>query len=129
VTGAADRIEVHGPSAEETVRVFRAVVASVGARLDMTIEQLDEWKIVVDEAATLLLRATATGGLTLVIDPAVDVVRIVVRAGAVEGDWPGDRVRGWPWRVIRQLATEASCRLGAAGPEIAFSLPLRVPAG
>lgn len=120
MTESDERIVVCGPASPGTVRVFRAVAASVASRLGMTIEQIDEFKVVVDEAATMLLRAGTPARLELRMDPGGRSVRSVIASDATVDGWPGDRSRGWSWRVIEQLTTAASCRPGVRGPEIDF---------
>lgn len=122
MTDNVERIVVSGPASPGTVRVFRAVAASVASRVGMTIEQIDECKVVVDEAATMLLRAGEPTRLEFRVEPDGGVLRSVVASDASLEDWPGARTRGWSWRVIEQLAGSAACRLGDAGPEIEFAV-------
>jgi hypothetical protein len=122
MTESDERIVVSGPASPGTVRVFRAVAASVASRQGMTIEQIDEFKVVVDEAATMLLRSGVPSRLELRVAPAGSSLRcVIVSDAAVEG-WPGERSRGWSWRVIEQLAATAACVAGATGPEIEFAI-------
>lgn len=120
MTESVERIVVSGPASPGTVRVFRAVAASLASRLGMTIEQIDEYKVVVDEAATILLRAGTPDRLEFRVEPVDRTLRSVVASDAVVADWPGDRSRGWSWRVIVQLAESATCRTGETGPEVEF---------
>jgi serine/threonine-protein kinase RsbW len=111
---------VSGPAEPETLCVFRAVASSVASRADMTLESIDELKIVVDEAATMLLRAGAPQRLDLILEPNGGTIRTTLTSDGAVRDWPGDRTTGWSWRVIRQLAREAACRAGERGPEVTF---------
>ena len=61
-------IVISGPAAPETLRVLRSVAASVGSRLDLAFDRIDELRMTVDEAATLVLRAGAADTLTLELD-------------------------------------------------------------
>jgi anti-sigma regulatory factor (Ser/Thr protein kinase) len=118
-TGA---IVVSGPASPETVRVFRAVAASIAARAGMPIDAVDECKIVVDEAATMLLRAGRPTTLSLSLERSDARVRATVESDGDPTDWPGDRIRDWPWRVIEGLASSARCAMGETGPSVVFEM-------
>jgi serine/threonine-protein kinase RsbW len=114
-------IVVSGPASPETLGVLRNVAASVGARADLPFDRLDELRIAVDEAATLLLGAGAAG-LSLDIDPSsAAALRVRLRSdGPVEG-WPGDRSASWGWRVVSELTDGASMTIVDRHAEVSFA--------
>ena len=124
---AGGPIVVSGPASPHTVRVFRAVAASVASRAGMAIDAVDECKILVDEAATMVLRSGPARSVSLRLEPSEGTVRAVVESDADPTGWPGERMRGWPWRVIGQLASSARCEVGEAGPAVVFEMDRRVP--
>ena len=119
---ATGPIVVSGPASPHTVRVFRAVAASMATRAGMAIDAVDECKILVDEAATMVLRAGPAARLSLTLEPADGSLRAVVESDADPTGWPGDRTRGWPWRVIGGLASSARCEVGDVGPAVVFEM-------
>jgi hypothetical protein len=126
MTNTPGPIVVSGPATPETVRVFRAVAASVAARADLAIDEVDECKMIVDEATTMLLRAGRPRTLVLTLEmPLGAGVRAVVESDGDPEGWPGDRTNGWHWRVIGQLASSARCEVGQSGPAVAFELEHR----
>jgi hypothetical protein len=126
---ASGSILVSGPASPHTIRVFRAVAASLAARAGMAIDAVEECKILVDEAATMVLRAGSAGSLSFTVEVLEGSVRAVVESDADPAGWPGERTRGWPWRVIGRLASSARCEVGAAGPAVAFEIDRRVRSG
>ena len=114
-------IVISGPAVPETLRVLRAVAASVGARLDLSFDRIDELRMTVDEAATLVLRAAHAERLTLELatdDPTG--LRCAIRSDGPTSDWPGDRAASWAWRVVSELAPGASMDLLDGCPGVAF---------
>jgi hypothetical protein len=123
MTGPTDAIEVSGPARPETVGLLRAVAATLAARLGMDIAEIEELRVVVDEASTLLLGAGPARLLTMRLSmPAESALAIVVRTDAEVETLLVDEGASWPWRVIRQLTTEARAEVDGAGPMVAFSV-------
>jgi serine/threonine-protein kinase RsbW len=109
------------PAHASSVHVLRAVVASVAARLDLSIDEVEEIRITIDEAAALLLHLHATA-TTLRAELEADADRLTVRLSsdaAVSGDWPPPGTEeAWPWRVITGLADEAGFNVTRDGPGV-----------
>jgi serine/threonine-protein kinase RsbW len=116
-------IVVSGPASPETLGVLRNVAASVGARAALPFDRLDELRIAVDEAATLLL-GTGTARLSLDIDPSpAAALRVRLRSDDPVEGWPGDRSTSWGWRVVSELTDEASMRVVDRRAEVTFAFP------
>jgi serine/threonine-protein kinase RsbW len=109
------------PARPGFVHVLRAVVASVAARLELAIDDIEEMRIAIDEAAALLLnlhgpatslRAELTAdGQALTVELSTDV--------PASSDWPPPGIEeAWPWRVITGLCDQARCDVSATGPAV-----------
>ena len=99
--------------------MLRAVVASVAARLDLSIDEVEEMRIAIDEAAVLLLHLHAPAS-TLRAELEADPRSLTIRLSsdvAVDGNWPPPGTEdAWPWRVITGLADEAGFDVSRDGP-------------
>jgi serine/threonine-protein kinase RsbW len=109
------------PARAGSVHVLRAVVASVAARLDLSIDEVEEMRIAIDEAAVLLLHLHAPA-TTLRAELDADARALTIRLSsdvAVAGDWPPPGTEdAWPWRVITGLADEAGFDVSEHGPVV-----------
>ena len=107
------------------------MAASVAARFDLTYDRIEELRVAVDEAATLVLQAGPASALTLDLDVG-DRRAFTVKVssdGPVDA-WPGNRVGSWAWRVIDELASGAVMTSTEGGcPEVTFSWLLEQPSG
>jgi serine/threonine-protein kinase RsbW len=105
----AAEIIVAVPARPEFVHVLRTVAASVAARLDLPYDQLEELRILVDEACALLL-ALGRGGRTLSLRlvPSSSGIEITACTDAEATAWPRPEVEvGLGWQVISGLSDEA----------------------
>jgi serine/threonine-protein kinase RsbW len=116
----SDSIRGSVPARSEFVPVLRGLVSSVGARLDLPYEHIDELRMAVDEACALLLRLSSGDVLWLRLQPSGDSLIAEVGRDAAVSDWPPAGVEeSWPWRVIAGLADEARCEVSDdGGPSI-----------
>lgn len=123
---ARSLIVVSGPAHAETLGVLRAVAASVAALFDLPYDRIDELRMAVDEAATLVLQAGPAAALTLALDVAnPSAIGVRIHSDGPVSAWPGDRSRSWPWRVIDELGSEATMTVTDDGcPEVSFSWQL-----
>jgi serine/threonine-protein kinase RsbW len=107
------------PARSEYVPVLRGMVASVGSRLDVPYEQIDELRMAVDEACALLLRLSPGETLWLRLQPTDASVTAEVGIDAPVSDWPPPAIEeSWPWRVIDGLSDEARFDVSDNGPSI-----------
>jgi serine/threonine-protein kinase RsbW len=121
VIEALGPIVVSVPARADVVHVLRAVVASVGARLDLPIDDVEELRIAVDEAAALLLHLHApTGRLTATVSVEAGSLSIRIASdAAVSGDWPPPGTEdAWPWLVIAGLTDDAGFDVSVEGPSV-----------
>jgi serine/threonine-protein kinase RsbW len=94
------------PARPDFVRLLRAVVASVGARFDLTYDRIDDLRMVVDEASAQLLRVPSRT-LTMKVSPGERMVILVQADGSADGEWPPSGFEDTlAWRVLSGLADE-----------------------
>ena len=110
------------PAQAASVHVLRAVVASVAARLELSIDAVEEMRIAIDEAAALLLLLQLDAATVLRAQISADastVTTLLSTDGALVSEWPPPGAEGsWPWRVITGLCDEAAFERHADGPAI-----------
>ena len=109
------------PADAGSVHVLRAVAASVAARLDLSIDDVEEMRIAIDEAASLLLQLHAQATVLraeLTADAGALTTRLSSDA-ALSSDWPPPGAEeSWPWRVITGLSDEAGFDVSPDGPAV-----------
>jgi hypothetical protein len=114
-------IVVTGPARAETVSLLRSVAASVGARADMDVVAIEEFRIAVDEAASLLLLGGQASRLEMSLVPTTGTgVEVRVRTDGDGTTFHIDRATSWPWRVVRTLTRDAELSLSAGSAQVAF---------
>jgi serine/threonine-protein kinase RsbW len=59
VTAAADVVELEVPASAAYVAVVRTATAGLAARFDLTLDRIEDLRIAIDEACTLLIRRPA----------------------------------------------------------------------
>jgi serine/threonine-protein kinase RsbW len=103
-TRGAVTIEV--PAQAEYVAVLRAAAGVIASRLDFTLDDIDDLRILIDEAASVLLTSGAEGTLHCQIDAAEETIRFRLRAAAA-----GEEVMvegGFAWSILQALAHEVT---------------------
>ena len=120
-------VTVTVPARPDFVRLLRTVVSTVGARLDMTYDRIDDLRIAVDEACAQLL-AISDGNMTMRVEPDGERVIVVVSSDAPvgEGAWPpADVEESLAWRILDGLADEVRFELGEGGPAVRVAVGAR----
>jgi serine/threonine-protein kinase RsbW len=109
------------PARPGFVHVLRAVVASVAARLELSIDDIEEMRIAIDEAAALLLNLHGPA-TSLRAELTADREGLSVELSSdvsVSSEWPPPGIEeAWPWRVITGLCDQARCDVSATGPAV-----------
>jgi serine/threonine-protein kinase RsbW len=96
------------PADPAMVSVLRSVTATLAARRDFTIEEIDDLRIAVDEACALLLPHRADGArLEARFHGSADTVVIEVRIKPTS-DSKGIDQSGFAWLVLSSLADEVT---------------------
>src|SRR5258705_14010736 len=98
MNSSEEPIVVAGPARAETIALLRSIAASVAARRDMDVVAIEEFRIAVDEAATLLLLGGAATRLEMSLQPMADAgVEGRARPDVHASAFPVDRATPWPW--------------------------------
>lgn len=102
------------PATAEFVQILRNLAAGVAARLDMPIDQVEEVRLAVTEAATLLLEEAEATQLRISIGRDDDTIDVTISSDGSAEPWPSDgALTSWPWLVVKGLTDEV--RLGLDG--------------
>lgn len=106
------------PATSGALQVLRAVASGVAARMEFPFDVVDELRIAVSEAGSLLL---GVGGSTLhlEIDPSAPRFEALIWTDADAGGWDGEDLEAsFAWTVIEGLCDEASRAVHDGGPAI-----------
>ncbi|HYY08392.1 MAG TPA: ATP-binding protein [Actinomycetota bacterium] len=122
MTTLPEVVSAEVPATPDFVQVLRNVAAGVAARADMPIDQIEEIRLAVTEAASLLLTEALGTTLRMSIRRDADVVDVELSSDGTTGSWRTDRIESsWAWIVVSGLTDEVALdREGAHPPSIAF---------
>ena len=101
-----DAIKISVPAKPEHIAVFRAAVGVVATRLEFSLDDIDDLRILVDEAASVLLSSGARESLTCEIVTVEDSVHFTLRAQLPDGQQPHGE--GFAWNILNALAHEVN---------------------
>ena len=107
------------PAQAEYVAVLRAAAGVIASRLDFTLDDIDDLRILIDEAASLLLTSGAQGTLNCEIDAADDTIRFRLIAAVTTGEASPEE--GFAWSILRALAHEVSSETDEHGQVISVT--------
>jgi serine/threonine-protein kinase RsbW len=103
--GDRDVVRLRLPATGAYLSVLRTATAGLAARLDFTLEEIEDLRIAVDEACALLLPAAVPGAeLDCVFELYRDELRITVSALTLDGAEPARD--SFAWTVLSALAGE-----------------------
>jgi serine/threonine-protein kinase RsbW len=111
------------PATPEFVQVLRNIAAGVAARLDLPIDQIEEVRLAVTEAASLLLDEVDATSLRMTIGRDAEALDVRLSADGHADPWPSDRaLASWPWIVVKGLTDDIHAeRHDGDGPSIRFT--------
>ena len=113
-THQAERVELRLPPDSAYLAVLRTAAAGLAARLDFTLDEIEDLRIAVDEACALLLpRIAADGDLTCVFTIEADTLAVEVSARTTDAEPP--RRDSFAWTVLSALAGEVDARTDGDG--------------
>jgi serine/threonine-protein kinase RsbW len=120
-----DIVELTVPADPAYVSVLRTVTASLAARRDFTIEEIDDLRIAVDEASSLLLPHTVPGSQLAAVFTATEnsltaVVSVPARTSADAAPFKIDTT-SFAWMVLAALADSVSTDHGAERVSVTLS--------
>jgi serine/threonine-protein kinase RsbW len=113
-THKSERVELRLPPDSAYLGVLRTAAAGLAARLDFTLDEIEDLRIAVDEACALLLpRIAADGDLTCVFTIEADTLAVEVSARTTDAEPP--RRDSFAWTVLSALAGEVDARTDGDG--------------
>ncbi|WP_019633228.1 anti-sigma factor [Actinomadura atramentaria] len=107
-----DVVTVKLPAAGAYLSVLRTATAGLAARLDFTLDEIEDLRIAVDEACAMLLPQAVPGtDLTCEFELTDEAMRIAVSVLTVDGAEPSRDT--FAWTVLSSLAGEVDAKAGA----------------
>lgn len=101
--GTQDFVEVRLPAAGAYLSVLRTATAGLAARLDFTLDEIEDLRIAVDEACAILLQQAVPGSvLSCVFRLIDDSLEVTVSAPTTDGRAPERDT--FAWTVLSALA-------------------------
>ena len=99
------------------LHVLRQVTFGVGSRFRLTIDDIDDLKLAVDEAATYLLtRLRPSASLSLTLDQESSALKATIAISADGSEWPPPGFTDTlPWKIISGLVDRAHAELDETG--------------
>jgi len=118
---SSDHVKVTLPAEGAYLSVLRTATAGLAARLDFTLDEIEDLRIAVDEACAMLLAQAIPGtNLECAFDLDTDQMSITVSVVAAEPQMPAKDT--FAWTVLSALAGTVDSRLG---PDDQVSIVLR----
>ncbi|MFJ9518283.1 anti-sigma regulatory factor [Kitasatospora sp. NPDC101801] len=118
--GVKDFVEVRLPAAGAYLSVLRTATAGLAARLDFTLDEIEDLRIAVDEACAILLQQAVPGSvLSCEFRLVGDSLRVTVAAPTTDGRAPERDT--FAWTVLSALAGEVESSV-AADKTVSISL-------
>ena len=113
-TGAtlqADMVTIKLPAAGAYLSVLRTATAGLAARLDFTLDEIEDLRIAVDEACAMLLAQAVPGAdLDCTFTLNGDSIRVSVSVLTLDGQQPSRDT--FAWTVLSALAGEVDSTAG-----------------
>jgi serine/threonine-protein kinase RsbW len=107
----ADYVQVRMPAEGAYLSVLRTAAAGLAARLDFTLDEIEDLRIAIDEACAMLLSQAIPGtDLECVFELGIDQVTITVSVVAAKPRMPARDT--FAWTVLSALAGTVDSRLG-----------------
>ncbi|REE98824.1 anti-sigma factor [Thermomonospora umbrina] len=107
-----DVVTVKLPADSAYLSVLRTATAGLAARLDFTLDEIEDLRIAVDEACAMLLAQAVPGtDLECQFELTGEAMRIAVSVLTVDGVEPSRDT--FAWTVLSSLAGDVDSRVGA----------------
>jgi serine/threonine-protein kinase RsbW len=114
ISRADDVVELRLPADGAYLSVLRTATAGLAARLDFTLDEIEDLRIAVDEACALLLPdAVPDAELVCVFALSPESLSVTVRGPSRTGRMP--RRNTFAWTVLSALAGEVDARVDDDG--------------
>jgi len=123
-----DQVTIQMPAEGAYLSVLRTATAGLAARLDFTLDEIEDLRIAVDEACGMLLGQAAPGG-TLECDFTLgpDRISIAVSAPSLHPRPPSRDT--FAWTVLSALAGNADAWVGPGNKVTVLLLKIRESSG
>jgi len=119
-----DFVEVRIPAVGAYLSVLRTATAGLAARLDFTLDEIEDLRIAVDESCAMLLQKAVDGtSLTCRFDLEGSALAITVSAPTTDGRPPARDT--FAWTVLTALAGEVDAVTGEDGRTVAITMVKR----
>ncbi|SNQ47746.1 Anti-sigma factor (fragment) [Frankia canadensis] len=106
-----DVVQLALPADSAYLTVLRTATASLAARLDFTLDDIEDLRIAVDEASALLLvAAVPDSALECAFTLLPGAMRVAVSVMSIDGEPPSKDT--FSWTVLSALASEVSSSTG-----------------
>jgi len=123
-----DFVEVCIPAQGAYLSLLRTATAGLAARLDFTLDEIEDLRIAVDESCAMLLqKATEDSSLTCRFDLSPDALAITVSAPTLDGRPPARDT--FAWTVLTALAGEVDAVTDEDGRTVAITMVKRREGG
>ncbi|WP_131765550.1 anti-sigma factor [Candidatus Frankia datiscae] len=107
-----DVVQLTLPAASAYLSVLRTATASLAARADFTLDDIEDLRIAVDEACALLLLSAVPGSdLECTFELSPGVIDVSVTVLSLDGESPS--IETFAWTVLTALADEVSSSVDA----------------
>jgi serine/threonine-protein kinase RsbW len=100
---AKDVVELHLPADAAYLAVLRTATAGLAARLDFTLDEIEDLRIAVDEACAILLPDVVAGEQLACVFTLEDDLLDVTISAKIEGDHRPEQ-GSFGWTVLEALA-------------------------
>ena len=111
LSGVRDAVTVRLPATSAYLSVLRTATAGLAARLDFTLDEIEDLRIAVDEACAMLLaQAVPDVDLECEFELSGDAMRVAVSAPTADGREPARDT--FAWTVLNALAGEVDAHAG-----------------
>jgi serine/threonine-protein kinase RsbW len=118
---AQDRVTVRLPAEGAYLSVLRTATAGLAARLDFTLDEIEDLRIAVDEACAMLLGQAVPGAnLECVFTLGQDLMTIAVSVPCLDPQQPASDT--FAWTVLSALAGSVDAHVG---PDDLLTIVLR----
>src|SRR3954464_12980889 len=106
-TTVSDTVDLRVPADPAYLAVLRTATAGLAARLDLTLDEIEDLRIAVDEACAILLQQAVPGSvLSCVFRLVDDSLEVTVSAPTTDGHAPSRDT--FAWTVLSALAGKVS---------------------
>lgn len=116
----ANEVRLSVPSSEESLYLFRTVVASIAARLEFSLDDIDDVALAVSEAAAFLSgEAGELSRMSMRVAAEGSLVEATLWTERQLSPWPPENAQdGLAWKILSALTDRAEFLTQPDGPGI-----------